>query len=76
MLKPLLAHLDVLYAPPYSPMLNPIEEYFNVFKQNYRAQISKGAKNHLQIIANAAKSIKDEVMKKFYNDIFPFFLLA
>ena len=35
-LKPLLSRLTVFYAAPYSPFLNPIEEWFGVVKHRMR----------------------------------------
>ena len=31
-IKPLFSHLNIFYNAPYSPFLNPIEEFFSLLK--------------------------------------------
>ena len=35
-IKIFLSKINVFYAPPYSPFLNPIEEFFSVLKSRIR----------------------------------------
>ena len=60
---------EVIYTPPYSPYLNPIEEVFSQIKRNIR----KSYINETNIIIRVQKSISEVTpsqLKNYYNHAF------
>jgi len=56
MLKPFLQFFQVLFNAPYSPLPNPIEEYFGNLKFNYR---KKSQQNITDIAIRISQSVRE-----------------
>lgn len=59
---------DYKFLPPYSPQLNPIEEFFSALKAN-QASIRPRPRTHDQLVASIEKAIEKTTqldLKKFY----------
>jgi hypothetical protein len=65
-IRPILAQLHYMYNTPYSPSLNAIEEYFSLWKRNFRLRESN---DEYQVVYNLVKSvllIKNPVLLKLH----------
>lgn len=61
-------HIKVLFLPPYSPELNPIEEAFSKIKQSIKKQKARTLPDLLIVIKNAFKIITaDDANGYFYH---------
>ena len=54
--KPLFNQLYIMYAPPYAPFLNPIENYFGLWKHYFRS-LSPTPETFITKIIQAAQKI-------------------
>ena len=52
--------LNYRFLPPYSPQLNPIEEYFGSLKANYKSSCSVRPKNTDQLISKISQIMNEE----------------
>lgn len=66
-LEPFLKHLRIFYAPAYSPFLNPIEEFFGLWKHYFRKELLSDEQDYLKMISRALKHITQEDISKFYD---------
>jgi len=57
----------LLFLPPYSPQLNPIEELFSVWKGKIRAQNANSTEELMQAIENAHLELTTEHCAAFYD---------
>lgn len=72
-IKTLLDRLNVQFLPPYSPFLNPIEEFFGLLKQNLK---QKNGMNSNELVLNvllALKKITCEYITAFFNHSLEFY---
>jgi transposase len=49
-LKPLFSKLNIFYSAPYSPFLNPIEEFFSLLKRKVRTCVHEGRRTLIENI--------------------------
>lgn len=65
-LKPFLSNFCVLYNAPYSPFLNPIEEFFGNWKFNFRKKFALNTIDILQKILRSVQEIDSSLLFSFY----------
>ena len=65
-LKPFLSNFCVLFNAPYSPFLNPIEEFFGTWKFNFRKKFSLNTIDILQRILRSVQEIDNSHLYSFY----------
>ena len=63
----------MLYNAPYSPFLNPIEEYFALVKHHYRKLFVQGEANINKMIVDSLMTANNDHFKAFFAHIFKFF---
>lgn len=66
-LRPFLEHMRIFYGSPYSPFLNPIEEFFGLWKHYFRKELLSGETDFLVLISRALERIKQQKISKFYS---------
>jgi len=66
LLKPFLQNFQLFYNAPYSPFINPIEEYFGHLKLKFREKIKKNTVNIAEKIAEAASEIDNALLFSSY----------
>ena len=64
--------IETIWAPPYTPELNAIEEYFSMLKHHVKQarlkdMVSKNRRKYKAYIKEAVKKIDVEVVNKFIN---------
>ena len=62
----------VMYLPPYSPFLNPIENMFSKWKQHVRSLRAQNEAQLLLNIENAANTISEDDCKNCYRHMLSF----
>ncbi len=65
--------LQIIYLPPYSPFLNPIEEVFSQWKRIFREKPCKGLKEVLNSIHSSFKEINYSLIPKVYSHSLSFY---
>ncbi len=65
--------LQIIYLPPYSPFLNPIEEVFSQWKRIFREKPSRGLRELLNSIHSSFKEIKYSLIPKVYSHSLSFY---
>ncbi len=65
--------LPIIYLPPYSPFLNPIEEVFGQWKRIFREKPCKGLKEMLNSIHSSFKEINYSLIPKVYSRSLSFY---
>jgi hypothetical protein len=65
-LRDLLQTLNIIYLTPYSPFLNPIEEYFGLWKFHFRMYESNDEYQIVFHIVKSALSIHRSKLAKFF----------
>ncbi len=65
--------LQIIYLPPYSPFLNPIEELFSQWKRIFREKSCKGLKEVLNSIHSSFKEINYSLIPKVYSHSLSFY---
>ena len=66
--------INILYAPPYSPFINPIEYFFGLWKHYIRQNWNLKNEDRLEAVINAAHSIKNNKIKHILKYCFRFML--
>jgi transposase len=61
------AHAELLYLPPYSPDLNPIEKAWSKFKQFLRSAKARTAEALDQAVSAAIETITPDNAKAWFN---------
>lgn len=64
--KPLFSHLNIFYNAPYSPFLNPIEEFFSYVKNRLSQDIKKSKMTLIQEIYKKSSSVESDKIKRFW----------
>lgn len=65
-LQPFFERFRSFYGPPYSPFLNPIEEFFGLWKHYFRKELLNEEQDTLMNIVKSLKNINENHVKKFY----------
>ncbi len=65
--------LQIIYLPPYSPFLNPIEELFSQWKRIFREKPCKGLKEVLNSIHSSLMEIDYSLIPKVYSHSLSFY---
>ena len=63
---------DVLFSAPYSPFVNPIEEYFLLLKFYFRRWLSKGHCDLTTMITNSIMDAKENNLISYYKHVFDY----
>jgi len=58
--------IRVLYMPPYSPELNPIEEAWSVIKRNLRQKKARSISEYVESLPELKNSVSAEKSKGFF----------
>jgi transposase len=61
--------MQILYLPPYSPQLNPIENWFNEVKSKIRKINYSGEKQLLEIMHRTLKDYENFDFSNYYRGI-------
>lgn len=61
--------LTILYLPPYSPMLNPIESWFGELKRIIRSKIYKTRQAMRNELAQTLETYKNKSLENYYKGI-------
>jgi transposase len=61
---------ELLYLPPYSPFLNPIENLFSKWKESVRRSSPNNEEQLLSLIENGAELITSEDCSGYYRNMF------
>lgn len=59
-------YLDIVYLPPYSPFLNPIEHMFGEWKRQFRGKPFRGLSDVLNSIHSTFKQLDYSLLPKVY----------
>ncbi len=65
--------LQIIYLPPYSPFLNPIEEVFSQWKRIFREKPCRGLREVLNYIHSSFKEINYSLIPKVYSHSLSFY---
>ncbi len=65
--------LQIIYLPPYSPFLNPIEEVFSQWKRIFREKLCRELKEALNSINSSFKEINYSLIPKVYSHSLSFY---
>jgi len=60
----------IIYTPPYSPDLNPVENVFSVLKRYVRQQFSESATSVKTNVINGLREIKSQTFSNFFRHAF------
>lgn len=60
---------EILYLPPYSPFLNPIENMFAKWKQYIRSRAPQSENELINLIVNGGNSITMDECKAYYRNM-------
>ena len=63
-LQPFRNKINILFGPPYSPPLNPIEEIFGVWKHHLRYEIFLNEYELMQKVCETSKKITPNKIRK------------
>jgi len=65
-LEPFFSNFYILYNAPYSPFLNPIEEFFGNLKHNFRKKINLNTVDILEKILRSFREIDNSILFSSY----------
>ena len=65
-LKPLFENFNIAFNAPYSPFLNPIEEFFGNWKHIFRRKFRENTVNIIDKILHSAQEINTDLLLSFY----------
>lgn len=65
-LKPFFSNFCIMFNAPYSPFLNPIEEFFGNLKFNFRKKFAQNTLDILQKILKSFQEIENSLLYSFY----------
>jgi len=65
-IKKFMSYLPIQFLSPYSPFLNPIEEFFQIWKGEFRKRYCKSLRQVLENPYNLFKRIKYAFLPKLF----------
>ena len=65
-LQPFFQNFNILFNAPYSPFLNPIEEFFGNWKHNFRKKFRENTVNIADKIVRAVQEIDNALLYSFF----------
>ena len=72
LLKPFFENFNILFNAPYSPFLNPIEEFFGNWKYHYRKNFRENSASIIEKILRSVKEIDENLLFSFYIHVMTF----